>query len=146
MKTIRVPLAIRSFGVVVAISALQFSLAVLPCARAQGNFFTSVNLQSDIAGVAERTDPNLVNSWGLVINPNAQVFWVADNGRGVSTLYRPDGTPVPLGQSGQNFVTLPPTQVDKKNPLRAYRHRFQLVIGCLSDPEYHEPSPSDISF
>jgi len=116
MKTIRVPLAIRSFGVVVAISALQFSLAVLPCARAQGNFFTSVNLQSDIAGVAERTDPNLVNSWGLVIHPTAHVFWVADNGRGVSTLYRPDGTPVLLGNSGQNFVTLPPTQVDKKNP------------------------------
>jgi uncharacterized protein (TIGR03118 family) len=116
MKTIRVPLAIRSFGVVVAISALQFSLAVLPCARAQDNFFTSVNLQSDIAGVAERTDPNLVNSWGLVIHPTAQVFWVADNGSGVSTLYRPDGTPVLLGQSGQNFVTLPPTQVDKKNP------------------------------
>src|SRR6516165_1809962 len=131
MKTIRVPLAIRSFGVVVAISALQFFVAVLPCARAQGNFFTSVNLQSDIAGVAERTDPNLVNSWGLVINSNSQVFWVADNGRGVSTLYRPDGTPVPLGQSGQNFVTLPPTQVDRKNPLRAYRHRFQLVIGRL---------------
>src|SRR6516164_2552815 len=116
MKTIRVPLAIRSFGVVVAISALQFFVAVLPCARAQGNFFTSVNLQSDIPGVAERTDPNLVNSWGLVIHPTAQVFWVADNASGVSTLYRPDGTPVHLGQSGQNFVTLPPTQVDKKNP------------------------------
>jgi len=79
MKTIRVPLAIRSFEAVLAISALQFSLAVLPCA-AQGNFFTSVNLQSDIAGVAERTDPNLVNFWRLVINPTVQVFWVADNG------------------------------------------------------------------
>jgi uncharacterized protein (TIGR03118 family) len=115
MKTIRVPLAIRSFGAVLAISALQFSLAVLPCARAQGKFFTSVNLQSDISGVAQRTDPNLVNSWGLVIHPTAHVFWVNDNGTGVSTLYRPDGTPVLLGQSGQNFVTLPPTQVDEKN-------------------------------
>jgi hypothetical protein len=28
------------------------------------------------------TDPNLVNSWGLVINPTASIFWVADNGTG----------------------------------------------------------------
>jgi len=80
---------------------------MFPCASAQGNpknFFDWENLQSDIAGVADRTDQNLVNSWGLVINPAAKVFWVADNGSGVSTLYRPDGTPVLLGQSGQNFV------------------------------------------
>jgi uncharacterized protein (TIGR03118 family) len=146
MKTIRVPLAIRSFGVVVAISALQFSLAVLPCARAQGNFFTSVNLQSDIAGVAERTDPNLVNSWGLVINPNAQVFWVADNGRGVSTLYRPDGTPVPLGQSGQNFVTLPPTQVDKKNPSAPTGIVFNSSSDAFLIPNTASPAPAIFLF
>ena len=28
------------------------------------NAFNWKNLQSDIAGVADRTDPNLVNSWG----------------------------------------------------------------------------------
>jgi hypothetical protein len=68
MKAIRVPLAIRSFGAVLAISALQFSLAVLPCARAQGNFFTSVNLQSDIPGIAERT---------------SHFLWLTLNGQGV---------------------------------------------------------------
>jgi uncharacterized protein (TIGR03118 family) len=115
MKKIRVPYLFGSFGAALAISGLQFLSAMFPCASAQGNpknFFDWENLQSDIAGVADRTDQNLVNSWGLVINPAAKVFWVADNGSGVSTLYRPDGTPVLLGQSGQNFVTLPPTAVD----------------------------------
>ena len=120
MKTIRVHGPLPSLGAALAISGLQFLSAVFPCtyahaqdAKAKPNFFDWENLQSDIAGVADRTDPNLVNSWGLVINPTAKVFWVADNGSGVSTLYRPDGTPVLLGPPpGQNFVTLPHTAVD----------------------------------
>jgi hypothetical protein len=35
------------------------------------NAFNWINLQSDVAGIADRTDPNLVNSWGLTINPTA---------------------------------------------------------------------------
>jgi hypothetical protein len=119
MKKIRVPYLFGSFGAVLAVSGLQFLSAMFPCANAHAdpkNFFDWENLQSDIAGVADRTDQNLVNSWGLVINPAAKVFWVADNGSGVSTLYRPDGTPVLLGQSGKNFVTLPPTAVDTGSP------------------------------
>ena len=81
------------------------------------NAFAWKNLQSDIAGVADRTDSNLVNSWGLVINPTAKVFWISDNGTGVSTLYRPNGTPVLLpSKPSQNFVTLPPTAVDTATP------------------------------
>src|SRR5262249_32854202 len=48
--------------------------------------FTRVNLVSDIAGVANFTDPNLVNPWRLGFGPPSP-FWVADNGTGVSTLY-----------------------------------------------------------
>jgi hypothetical protein len=62
-------------------AGLQLSLLALPIGslRAGGtneerNAFTWKNLQSDIAGVADRTDPNLVNSWGLVINPTASIF------------------------------------------------------------------------
>jgi uncharacterized protein (TIGR03118 family) len=124
MKTIRVSVPLRSFGVALALAGLQFSPAVLPCAyaedqdgQARAKFFDWENLQSDVAGVADRTDPNVVNAWGLVINPTAKVFWVNDNGAGVSTLFRPDGTPVLLGPSpGQNFVTLPPTLVDTATP------------------------------
>jgi uncharacterized protein (TIGR03118 family) len=94
-------------------AGLQLLLVALPIrslraggANEERNAFTWNNLQSDIAGVADRTDLNLVNSWGLVINPTASIFWVADNGSGVSTLYRPDGTPVNL------IVAIPTTPAD----------------------------------
>ena len=101
------------------VAGLQLSSVLFPFGSLRAgeneerNAFTWKNLQSDIAGVADHTDPNLVNSWGLTINTTANVFWIADNVTGVSTLYSPDGTPVLLGQSGQNFVTLPVTEGDK---------------------------------
>jgi uncharacterized protein (TIGR03118 family) len=129
MKTIRVPRLFRSFGAALAIIAgLQFSSAVLPCAygqaqdsKSQSNFFDWENLQSDVPGVADRTDPLLVNAWGLAINPNADPktgpFWVVDNGTGVSTVYRPDGTPFPVGNP--LVVTIPPTSADTGSPIHS---------------------------
>ena len=107
----------RGFAVALFVAGLQLLLVAFPIGnlRAGENEFNWTNLQSDIAGVADRTDSNLINSWGLVINPTAKIFWVADNGSGVSTLYRPDGTPVVL-ENGRNFVTLPPTMVDTPVP------------------------------
>jgi uncharacterized protein (TIGR03118 family) len=99
---------------------LQFMTGIFASSSAQAQdvqsvpgFFNWTNLQSDIAGVADRTDPNLVNSWGLATNPvGNNPFWVADNGTGVSTLYLHDGTPVPL------VVTIPPTSADTgPNPI-----------------------------
>src|SRR5215469_14214013 len=49
-------------------------------------FYQQTNLVSDLAGLAQITDPSLVNSWGLVHGPTTP-WWVADNGTGVSTLY-----------------------------------------------------------
>jgi uncharacterized protein (TIGR03118 family) len=54
------------------------------------NNYAVTNLVADVAGVANHTDPNLVNGWGVAFNPNA-VVWVADNHTGVSTLYDGDG-------------------------------------------------------
>ena len=45
------------------------------------------NLVADRPGHAKLTDPNLVNAWGLAFGPTTPA-WVADNGTGVSTLYR----------------------------------------------------------
>lgn len=116
MKTIRVPFGLRSFGAALALAGLQFSPAVLPCAQAEdqdgqakAKFFDWENLVSDIPGVADRSDSNLVNAWGLALNP-AGVFWVADNGTGLSTLYRPDGTILSL------VVTIPITSADTAVP------------------------------
>src|SRR5438034_7899337 len=66
-----------------------------PALAAQRNSFAVTNLVSDQPGVAAHTDPNLVNAWGLVAGPSTP-WWVADNGKDVSTLYAGDGGPVPL--------------------------------------------------
>ena len=60
------------------------------------SLYRQVNLVSDISGVGELTDPNLVNPWGLVIVPSSGRLWVSDNGSGLSTVYDPDGTPLSL--------------------------------------------------
>jgi uncharacterized protein (TIGR03118 family) len=53
-------------------------------------FFQQTNLVSDQAGVALIQDPNLVNAWGISLNPAAGAFWVSDNVTGKTTLYRGD--------------------------------------------------------
>ncbi len=58
---------------------------------ASGNSYVVHNLVSDQPGVADRTDPNLVNAWGLTSLPTSP-WWVADNGTDVSTIYRADGS------------------------------------------------------
>ena len=40
------------------------------------------NYVSDQPGVAEATDPELVNAWGLAFNP-AGPAWVSSNGKGL---------------------------------------------------------------
>ena len=65
------------------------------------NSYLQRNLVSDIAGMAEKTDTNLVNPWGIAASPTS-LFWVADNHKGVSTLY--DGN----GVASSLVVTIPP--------------------------------------
>lgn len=50
------------------------------------NFYQQRNLVSDQPGVADLTDPNLVNAWGIAFPPTGP-FWVVDNGTGVATLF-----------------------------------------------------------
>lgn len=57
--------------------------------------YQQTNLVSNVPGRASVTDPNLVNSWGLV-HGSGTPWWVADNGAGVSTLYNGSGQIVPL--------------------------------------------------
>jgi uncharacterized protein (TIGR03118 family) len=101
------------------VSGLLSLWFLVPMIKAQAQGAASVkgdfdwfNLVSDIAGVADHTDPNLVNSWGLAINPvkKTPFFWVADNGTGLATVYQPDGTIVSL------VVTIPPTSADTGTP------------------------------
>jgi uncharacterized protein (TIGR03118 family) len=70
-------------------SILLFSSVVL------AQHYQQTNLVSNVHGRAPVTDPNLVNSWGLVHGPGTP-WWVADNGTGVSTLYDGAGNMLPL--------------------------------------------------
>jgi uncharacterized protein (TIGR03118 family) len=59
--------------------------------------YTRTDLVTDdqMAHPAAHTDANLVNAWGIVPNPTG-VWWVGDNGTGVSTLYDAAGNPQSL--------------------------------------------------
>lgn len=85
MKTIPVSKAILAVATVFALTA-TFSRA---------DSYSWQNLQSDLPGVAAHTDPNLINPWGLTASAGGTI-WVSDNGAGVSTLYRQDGSKVSL--------------------------------------------------
>jgi uncharacterized protein (TIGR03118 family) len=61
---------------------------------ASANRFELENLVSDLPGLADFTDPNLVNPWGLASSPTSP-FWIANNGTGTSTLYNGAGQPQP---------------------------------------------------
>src|SRR5215469_4377248 len=67
-------------------------LALLPLsAKAQ---YVSTNLVSNTPGALQQ-DSNLVNGWGLALFPGS-FLWVSNQNTSTSTLYKGDGTKVPL--------------------------------------------------
>lgn len=82
--------------------ATAFALSTLTTPlQAAETLYQQHNLVSDGAVSADHVDPNLVNAWGIVFNPNGPV-WIANNGTGTSTLY--DG-------AGAGFPPSPPLVV-----------------------------------
>ena len=79
-----------------AFSSFEFS-SRLAARTLSGNsdqgFYVQTNLVSDLPNIAKVQDPNLVNSWGLTHSPTGP-WWVADNAKGVATVYDGNGTPV----------------------------------------------------
>src|SRR6476660_2104113 len=89
------------------IGLLFLGAAMFTVASARADTYSWTNFQSDIAGVAQHTDANLVNPWGMAVSPGGTI-WVSDNGTGVSTLYHQDGTAVNL------VVTIPTAARNKE--------------------------------
>src|SRR6476659_2952896 len=54
------------------------------------NAYLQHNLVSDLPGLADRVDTNLVNPWGIATSGTSP-FWVSDNHAGLSTLYNSTG-------------------------------------------------------
>src|SRR5881275_53756 len=75
----------------IKIGLLVLAAAMFMSPKVFGDTYSWTNFQSDIPGVAQHVDPNLVNPWGMSVSANGTI-WVSDNGTGVSTLYGQDGT------------------------------------------------------
>jgi uncharacterized protein (TIGR03118 family) len=87
----------RAATALVVASLAAVLLAILGAGSVQAgeeadNAYTVHNLVSDVAGAADRVDPNLKNGWGLTRLAGSP-WWVADNHTDKSTLYMGDGTP-----------------------------------------------------
>jgi uncharacterized protein (TIGR03118 family) len=90
LNSMLMPLRFATVGV--AAAAVAFALAA--AAAASGSFAVTPLVSDN--GVPKTTpDANLVNSWGLTASPTGP-WWVADNGKGVSTLYTGDGSKLGL--------------------------------------------------
>jgi uncharacterized protein (TIGR03118 family) len=73
---------------VIAGVLLMLAAQTLPAATG----YYKHNLVSDQPGVADFTDPNLVNAWGLATSATSP-FWTCDAGTGLSTVYAASNTP-----------------------------------------------------
>lgn len=82
---------------------LMAGCPVIPTPQVE-TVFKQVNLVSDGSQPNTVTDSNLVNPWGLVQRP-AGPFWIADNAKGVATVYNGAGQPFPVGTP--LIVTIP---------------------------------------
>ena len=91
----------RTNAVRLALLAIASSFAV-GTARA-GGAYVQTNLVSNQSGVAQVTDPNLINPWGISFSTGSP-FWVSNQGVGnqptaTTTVYR-----VPAAQGGLTVV------------------------------------------
>jgi len=81
--------------------ALSSTMTLSLGATSFGQHYTQTNLQANTAGVAEATDSQLINPWGLS-RSSGSAWWAADNVTGVATLYNGPGAKQSL------TVTIPP--------------------------------------
>src|SRR6266581_2980381 len=87
--------------------------ALSPTAAAAGmpgpsQFYAQHNIVSDVSGLADHTDANVVNAWGLDSGPTTP-WWISDNGTGKTTLYNID-------TGATSFFTVPGAGGAQGNP------------------------------
>lgn len=92
-------------------TTVNAAFLLLICTAAFAQHYKETKLVSNTSGVAEVTDPQLVNSWGLA-RASGSAWWVADNQTGFSTLYNGSGAKQSL------VVTIPPADpTNKQTPI-----------------------------
>jgi uncharacterized protein (TIGR03118 family) len=103
-------------------------LLLFAAASISAQQYQQTNLVSDVPGLAQFTDPDLVNPWGLT-SSSSSPWWVADNGTGLATLYNGDG----VKQGLIVTVATPPGDTDPATPTGIVFNGstdFQLVPGA----------------
>jgi uncharacterized protein (TIGR03118 family) len=89
-------------------AGVTLALSLSPAAFAQ--HYTQVNLDSNVSGAAEATDPQLINAWGLA-RSSGSTWWVSDEATGLATLYNGPGAKqslvVTIPKSDPNDKTFP---------------------------------------
>src|SRR5215468_9701305 len=70
-----------------------------------GTAYVQRNLVSDIAGLADHTDPYLINPWGMA-SSSTSPLWVSNNHSGTTTVYTGSGEAFPAGNP--LVVQIPP--------------------------------------
>ncbi len=91
------------------IFGLLATLGFASVSVAQQNGYSQTNLVANTSGVANHTDQQLSNPWGISFIPG-QPFWIANNNGGTSTLYDAQGNKNSL------VVGIPTASVNPCNP------------------------------
>ncbi len=98
-----------NFKTLILILGLLTILGISSMTLAQQTGYSQTNLVADTAGVANHTDAQLSNPWGISFIPG-QPFWIANNNGGTSTLYDAQGNKNSL------VVGIPGASVNPCNP------------------------------
>ena len=118
-----------SAGKIFKRAATVFCSLLLLCAAVSAQHYQQTNLVSNVDGLAQFTDPDLVNPWGLAASAGSP-WWVADNGTGLSTLYNGAG----VKQGLIVTVATPPGDTDPATPTGIVFNGspdFQIVPGAI---------------
>jgi TIGR03118 family protein len=104
--------------IALAATLILFSAALTPRLHAASQYVQH-NLVSDVPGIADQTDPTLVNPWGISMSSTSP-FWISNNHTGIAAVYNGQGQPAPAGSplrvripvpSGANSPAAPTGQV-----------------------------------
>src|SRR5580658_8261011 len=85
-----------------------FSMAVAGAqtAAVTTNVYLQHNLVSNVPGLADITDPNLIDPWGMSFSATSP-FWISNHGKGNTTIYSNPSSSATITIS-TTVVTIPP--------------------------------------
>lgn len=79
---------------------------VAASAQTGTNAYIQHNLVSDVPGLADVTDPNLIDPWGMSFSATSP-YWISNHGKGNTTVYTNSNTTTGVTVSS-TVVTIPP--------------------------------------